>query len=232
MRPEDLQQMRSLKLFASMGDDSFERLVRSAYLQRFPPGVQLVSEGEPADFLHVVIEGCVELFASTTGRETTMAMVYPVSTFILAAAVMDRPYLMSGRTKLKSQVLLVPAEDMRAAFQSDPEFAQAIVIELAGCYRSVVKALKGQKLRSSVERVANYLVRQNHRAGGDSRLTLPLEKRSLASMLGMTPENLSRAFGQLKRYGVEIDGPDVTFHDFDKLVELAQPNPLIDDPSS
>jgi CRP/FNR family transcriptional activator FtrB len=232
MRPEDLEQVRGLELFASMEADSFENLVRSAYLQRFPPGVQLITEGEPADFLHVVIDGSVELFASTADRETTMAMVYPVSTFILAAAVMDRPYLMSGRTKQKSRILLLPAEDMRAAFRRDPAFAQAIVVELAGCYRAVVKALKGHKLRTSVERVANYLVRQKQRNGADGRLTLPLEKRSLASMLGMTPENLSRAFSQLRRYGVEIDGPEVTFHDFDKLVELARPDPLIDDPAS
>jgi len=206
--------------------------VCSSDLQRFPPGVQLITEGDSADFLHIVVDGSVELFASSAGRETTMAIVSPVSTFILAAAVKDQPYLMSGRTKDKSQILLIPANDMRTAFHNDAGFAQAIVVELASCYRSVIKALKGQKLRTSVERVANYLVRQHQRQGINGHITLALEKRSLASMLGMTPENLSRAFGQLKRYGVEVEGPEIRFHEFEKLVELAHPDPLIDDPKS
>jgi len=232
MRTEDLEVIRELDLFATMSEEGFEALFRSSYLQRFPPGVQLISEGDAADFLHIVVDGSVELFASSARRETTMAIVSPVSTFILAAAVKDQPYLMSGRTKEKSQILLIPSDDMRTAFRNDTGFAQAIVVELASCYRSVVKALKGQKLRTSVERVANYLVRQHQRQNANGHIVLALEKRSLASMLGMTPENLSRAFGQLKRYGVEVEGPQVTFHDWDKLVELAHPDPLIDDPKS
>ena len=35
----------------------------AAFLQRFPQGVSLIQEGELPDFLHIVVEGSVELFA-------------------------------------------------------------------------------------------------------------------------------------------------------------------------
>ena len=70
MRNEERRSVRDLPLFATMDMDAFERLTPASFLQRFPVGVTLINEGEPADFLHVVLEGAVELFVprQTTGR--------------------------------------------------------------------------------------------------------------------------------------------------------------------
>ena len=155
-----------------------------------------------SDFLHVLIAGSVELYASWNGRETSLSTVRPVSTFILAASIRDAPYLMSARTLEKSRIALIPSEDVRAVFDLDGDFARAIVTELAQCYRSVVKTTKDLKLRTSLERLANYLLREQKRADGATAFDLPMDKKRLASLLGMTAENLSRAFKNLQGYGV------------------------------
>ena len=232
VRIEDLELVRRLPLFASMEQANFDRLMQAAYLQQFPPQLQLIAEGDEADFLHVLIEGRVELYAGTSGRETTLSVNQPVSTFVLAAVLRDSVYLMSARTAEKSRLLLIPSSDIWTAFERDPAFARAIVLDLASSYRGVVKALKNQKLRSSVERLANYLIQQNEAAGGTGRFELPIDKKTLASLLGMTPENLSRAFNTLAPYGVEVDGPRVGLTLPDDLHRLAKPTPLIDDPSA
>lgn len=229
MRPQDLPEIRTLALFSEMDESHFEQLVRGAYVQTFPPQIDLITEGDPSDFLHIVLDGTVCLFASWNGRETTMATVRPVSTFILAATIRDAPYLMSARTLEKTRVVLLPSLDVRAAFEADGAFARSIVAELASGYRMVVKNTKDLKLRTSIERLANYLLRQHEHAGG-VEFELRLEKRRLASFLGMTPENLSRAIKALKPYGVEIVGMKVRLADPDDLRTLAKPTPLIDDP--
>ena len=91
MRASDVPRVRELHLFAEMGEENFEALVEAAFLQRFPAHVQLIREGEPADFLHVVIEGMVALTASSASKEATLGIVRPVSTFILAAVIADKP---------------------------------------------------------------------------------------------------------------------------------------------
>ena len=229
MRSSDLPQVRSLELFESMSDSNFETLMQAAYLQTFPAQLELIAEGDPADFLYVVIEGCVELFARTNGRESTMGMVRPVGTFTLAAVLKDAVYLMSARTCQRSKLLLVPSENIREVFQRDEAFARAIVIELASCYRTVVKEHKDLKLRTAVERLANRLLRYHVDQGGNGVLELPQDKRTLASLLGMTPENLSRAFNTLKPYGVVVRGNKISLDDLEALTTLAKPNPLIDD---
>lgn len=221
--------IRSLHLFADMGAAQFAALMRASYVQTFPPLIDLIVEGDPCDFLHVILSGSVELFAGWNGRETSMALVRPVSTFILAATIRDAPYLMSARTVEKSRIVLLPSQDVRTAFASDGAFARAIVSELAQCYRSVVKTTKDLKLRTSLERLANYLIRQQARSGGEPAFDLPIEKRRLAALLGMTPENLSRAFKALRPYGVTVRGVRVEIADRDDLASFAKPTPLIDD---
>lgn len=220
--------VRGLHLFATMAEDRFREMVRAAYVQTFPPQVELIQEGESSDFLQVLISGSVELYCSWNGRETIMANVLPVSTFILAATIRNEPYLMSARTQEKSRILLIPSEEVRNIFTKDSAFAIAIVTELAQCYRSVIRHSKDLKLRSSLERLANYLLRQQKRAGGAAQFQLPVEKRRLASYMGMTPENLSRAFKALKPYGVQVDGSTITITKQDDLVHFAKPSPLID----
>jgi len=221
-------EIRTLNLFAEMEQDSFDALMRGAYVQNFPPAIELITEGEASDFLHVVLTGSVNLFASWNGRETNMATVHPVSTFILAATIRDAPYLMSARTVEKSRIVLLPSEDVRAIFDRDAGFARAIVGELAQCYRAVVKNTKDLKLRTSLERLANYLLRQVANGESDA-FDLGMEKRRLASFLGMTPENLSRAFKGLEPYGVRVAGSRITVTDAGELAKLARPDPLIDD---
>ena len=162
-----------------------------------------------------------------------MAMVHPVSPFILAAVLKDAVYLMSARTRARSKILLIPSEDVRSIFELDDAFARAMVLEMAGSYRYVIKEHKGLKLRSSVERLANTLLRQNHEFGkGTGEFELPYDKRTLASLLGMTPENLSRALNTLKPYGVEVNGTTIRLSDIKALETLAKPTPLIDDPGT
>ncbi len=222
--------VRSLQLFEGVADETVCNLLRAGYDQSFPPLVTLIQEGAPADFLHVVVEGMVELFAGTKDREATMAVVRPISTFILAASVRDAPYLMSARTLQRSRILMIPSVNLRAAMATDNRFARNVVLELAGCYRSMVRHTKNLKLRNTRERIASYMLRQSRLLGNVPGFILPVEKRILASYMGMTPENLSRALKSLAEDGCKIDGQRVIITDRPKLEALAGLSPLLDGP--
>lgn len=228
MRPTDLPEIRRLPLFRDMMEASFEGLMGGAHAQAFPGGLELIRQGDPADLLHVVLEGAIELYASWGGRQCTMAVVRPVGCFILAACIRDAPYLMSARTIERSRVVLIPASDLRAVFRRDPEFAVSVIHDLAGAYRAVVRHAKGLKLRNSRERVASYLLRQSALLENAPTYLLAIEKRHLASYLGMTPENLSRTLKSLEADGVKVDGARVIIVDRARLTALARPDPLLD----
>ena len=150
LRSHELVQLKSLPLFSEMTAASLENLLDAALLQQFPTGIVLIHEGQPADFLHVLVDGLVEIFTEQDDAEWGISLISPVSTFILAAVVGDQPYLNSARTLANSRVLLIPAQRVRAIFDQDVVFARIVARELALAYRSSVKKLKGYMARSSV----------------------------------------------------------------------------------
>ena len=228
MRSSDVDLVHELPLFREMAPEHFDALVAAALLQKFPPHVTLIREGELPDFLHVIVDGSVELFAEAGGRETTIEIIRPVATFILAAVIRDEVYLKSARTLTPAQILMIPAEAVRDVFSRDAAFARAIVHELALRYRDMVRALKDHKLRNSAERLANWILETDRVQGGSGRVVLPHDKRTLASRLGMTPENLSRSLASLAAYGVSGSGREIVIRDRETLQRWAKPNPLID----
>lgn len=232
MRDHDQSLVRELPLFRDMAAERFDTMMRAAFLQRFPPRVQLIAQGEAADFLYVVVDGAIELYAANGERETTMSIERPVSTFILAAVMRDAVYLMSARTLEKSRLLMIPAENVRDTFAQDAAFARSMVAELARCYRAMVKELKNQKLRTGAERLAAHILVLRQAQGGADTVTLPVEKRTLAALLGMTPENLSRALAALSDHGIAVRGHHIDIGDPAALERLCRPTPLIDDPSA
>lgn len=224
----DLARVRALPLFASASDATFSSLTGAASLQQVAAGANLIFEGDPVDFLFVLIDGAVELSGTWKDKETSLAVLTPVSTFILASVVLESPATMSARTLRPSDILMAPGAPLRRAMREDPAFGLAVTRELAGCYQGLVRAIKNQKLRGGVERLANYLLAHQARQGGGATVQLPHEKRLIASLLGMSPENLSRAFASLTEHGVIVEGPAVTLTRQAALERLARPDPLID----
>jgi CRP/FNR family transcriptional regulator, transcriptional activator FtrB len=228
MRQSDWKIIRALPLFRDMSEENFETLVGAAFLQRFPLHTTLINEGDLPDFLHIVVDGSVEMFSAHNGHETTIEIMRPVTTFILAAVIRDAVYLKSARTLSPAQILMIPAQTVRDVFGRDAEFARAIVNELAERYRAVVLSLKNEKLRTSAERLANWILKTDHQQGDHRRVELMFDKRTLASRLGMTPENLSRNLALLAKYGVKSSGRDILIEDRSTLERFAKPNALID----
>ncbi|MCA1936293.1 MAG: helix-turn-helix domain-containing protein [Asticcacaulis sp.] len=228
MRESDANRIRQLQLLATISDEAFAQITRGALVQTFPAGANLIYEADSVDFLYILIDGMVELQGHWHDKESTLAVLRPISTFILAAVVLDAPALMAARTLSRSQIVMLPAETFRAAMRDDAGFAVAVAQELSGCYRGLVRTIKNHKLRSGTERLANYLLTQQVRQGGGDTVELPYEKRILASLLDLTPESLSRAFAQLDKYGVAVTGSRVVIGNAAGLRKLARPNALID----
>lgn len=228
MRSEEIPEIAALPLFAAMRPEARDRIFAASFLQVFPPALTLIETGGHADFLHVLVDGLVELFTVNGSREVTLQLVRPVSSFILAAAYTDQDYLMSARTLSASRILMVPSPLLRAAIAEDVALGAAAMTELAWRFRNIVRALTDMKMRQTLERLANFLLLESEHNGHAVQFQLPAEKRVIASLLGMTPENLSRASGALVAHGVLINGPIVQIVDREKLIALARPDIVVD----
>jgi len=232
MRETEISELAQHKVFVGCRHETVQLLLQGAYLQKFPARLELAREGDRAEFLHVVIDGLVEIFASYLDRETTLEVIGPPNTFIVASVVLDRINLKSARVLEPARILLIPAGAVRKAMVEDGAFATTIAAELASSDRSNVRELKNQKLRSSLERLAAWIVLRDRASGDTHRFTMPFEKKVLAAQVGIVPEALSRSFATLAKYHVVVTGAEVEVLEPEALERLAKLDPLIDDPNA
>ncbi|WP_417614081.1 cyclic nucleotide-binding domain-containing protein [Parasphingorhabdus sp.] len=228
MRPNERPEIASLPLFAEMNDGQRERVFAASLVQAFPPQLTLFDVGQQPDFLYVLIDGLVELYTTNADRDSTLAIVEPVSTFILAALITDQPFLMAARTLESSRIMLIPSGVLRDVIKQDGALMRQTMHELAVGYRNMVRALTDMKMRQSTERLGNFILLESQKRDGEKNLRLRGEKKLLASLLGMTPENLSRAFSALSKHGVSVDGSNIEITDHAALVQFARPDPFLD----
>jgi CRP/FNR family transcriptional regulator, transcriptional activator FtrB len=216
----DAARVRSIRLFKSVSDASLSALLTLAALRHFPARTPLFNEGDRANSLYTLINGSVELFTERHGRRSTLAVVCSPKPIVLTS-IAEELNAISARTLEGSELLLVPLKMVHDLIVTDPAFARAITFELAGELRDMIEDFKKHRLRTTVERLAEWILRSDQDAGGTGRFVLPYGKRVLASHLGMAPENLSRNFASLGALGVSVHGRQVSLNDRAALAQLA-----------
>jgi CRP/FNR family transcriptional activator FtrB len=219
----------SLSLFNQADAPNLSALAEAAVLLSLPSHVVLLREGEQPKFFHVVLEGSVELFARSDDREVCMNVIRAGRALMPEAIVRNWPNLASARILEATRVVAIPAETVRNIYARDQVFARAMANEIADSCSEIFDEFRNQKLRTSLERFAWWILRTNTRYGSSGKFSIPYDRRTLASLLSMTPENLSRSIRTLIDYGVTVRGREVTLTDPSALIRLAKPSVIIED---
>jgi CRP/FNR family transcriptional activator FtrB len=220
--------LRVLPVFAGVDDAVLAEIARLGEMREFAPEAVLLEQGTMADHLHVLLSGQVGLTArSSEGRSTVVEVLRAVDVFFLAAVLTDAPYLMGAIALERSRLLLVPAPALRGLVDDSLPLARAMLAALSRHYRMLARQVADLKLRTSTQRLGCYLLALARELKAPGEFRLPYDKRLLAGRLGMTPENLSRAFAALRDYGVETHGARVVLHDMNALERFALPDAIV-----
>lgn len=205
MVAKDFDAEAAVGLFSGVCESSLSHLYKSSPIEIVPDDTIIISEGARLRHLHIVRKGVIELFAQAGESRTTISLLGPGECFILAAVVNNAVALMSARTLGRTEVMHIPANLFRKLLKTDQQLFRNVAFSLADNFRSVIRHLRDQKLRSTNQRLAAYLVRLHRKQGARGVVTLPLRKNLLASLLGMQPASLSRAFADLQVLGVTVE---------------------------
>lgn len=227
----DRARLRQSPVLSGLPADIFEQLLAECRILVLGRDAPLFEQGEPAEDLQIVLEGRIALIGRTPDRRTCiLALIGPAEGMVDPAALIRGPHAIGARTVEASRVACLPAALALQALDSGSAFGRGALGSLAQHWQLFLRRLADQKLRSAPQRLASYLAEcavDSARPGGapqresgqpqSVRFVLAEDRRTLASHLGMTPENLSRVIGQLRQHGVELNGRAVTIADLDAL---------------
>lgn len=218
LEDRDIPVVVRVPLFAGLAMSSLADLLAEATVRRFSPNALLFVEGEPARQFYVVLDGWVRLYRQTAdGRESLIALFARGESFAEAVMFLGGTFPVSGAIVDESRLLVIPAEPFRCALRSDNELCFKMMASMAVHLRHLVAQVEQLTVRSSTERIAQFLL-DLARSGAESAIVhLPYDKGLLAARLGMQPETLSRALAKLRPLGVDTRGSRVTIRDIDAL---------------
>ena len=189
----------------AVSGETLDRLTEFAVLHRMPPGSMLFEQAETPAFLLCVVSGSVELFGVRGSDETLIELVGPGDLLLPAAVLNRQPY-------------------------------HALCLAVLACeaahFRRQVKSAKNIKLRSAEERVGCYFLKIAEQVLPAASFKLTLEKRLIASQLGMTRETFSRTLAGIGQHGLQVEGDTIHIINIDAARARFQLDPLIDGPEA
>jgi len=221
MRATDLPLIRRSRLFAHVSEQDLAAMLATCFVQTLPKGATPCHQGEKAEFFHIVLSGAVGLFAEGPREETLIEFFGPGDGFIMAAVMLDAPYLVTARLLEEGRILLWPAAAFRAQVRANGALAYGATLQLSSYWRTLVDQIKDLKLLSATERLSAFLLALAPSQTGRVTVTLPGGRRLIAGRLGITPQSLSRAFAALRPLGVSGSGRQVMIAEPARLREVS-----------
>lgn len=222
LSPADADAISTLPLFAAIDEACLTRLLAGAVIRRHERRAILFLAGEPASRVFVVLEGELRLFSDASdGHESTIEMLGPGEAAGAVAVLDEGYYPASCSVAARARLLSLPAGALLAELRRSPELALNFLILLARHLRQLAQQVEQLTHRTSVQRLADFLLRLCPPGASRAEIKLPLDKTLVAARLGMQPETLSRSLARLRSAGVEAHGRHVLVNDIAHLARLA-----------
>jgi CRP-like cAMP-binding protein len=213
------QTLSNFFMFKELASEQIETIALHSQLIQFPKGTSVFNRGDAAVGLYILLDGQLKLgVTSPQGSEKIISIVTPGESFGEAILFLERQFPVYAQATLDSDVLLVPKSLIFSMLDNDSLFSRKMLAGLSIRMHQLVQDIEMLSLQSCTQRFIGYLLQISANAPDASNITLPASKSTIASLLNLTPETLSRTLAKLQQLGlIEVNGKDVMITDVKKL---------------
>ncbi|MCF8197998.1 MAG: type IV pili methyl-accepting chemotaxis transducer N-terminal domain-containing protein [Sulfuritalea sp.] len=198
--------LKELPLFAKLPSDIINELTLGSRSETFDRGEAIFRSGDPARQMFVLLSGQVKLsLSSNRGSEKILDVIGAGRSFGEAELFGPRVYLAGAEAVKPSQLLCIAGESVRRVMTMDSRVAERIVSILAHRQIQMEAELAASHFCFGSHRLLEFFLQlagPNLAKTGETRVTLSISKRLLASRFDMQPETLSRALRDLTAAGL------------------------------
>ena len=226
-----LQTISHSPLFSGLDRDQYEKISAISVYRSFPKGGLIFSEGDDAAAFFIVDKGSVKVFKSSPdGKEQILHMLGPGEPFGEVPVFSGGSFPANAQAVSLARTIFIQRESFIQLITKNPSLAMNMLGVLSLRLRQFTVQVENLSLKEVPERLAGYLLyllekqglseKQGRleKQGNSRRIELDMSKGRLASLLGATPETLSRIFLKMSRQGViRVNGA---------VIEILQPEAL------
>jgi CRP-like cAMP-binding protein len=193
-------------LFDELSHDELDRVASVAVPRSIPRGVRVLREGDATDACYIVRSGDLRVTREhPDGRAIALATLGPGDIFGELAMLDGGTRSASVETLTDSELLALPASDVRRVIAEHGEIAAKLIVALTRRLRETNERVARQSFQTVPSRVAGVLLQLiAEEAAPDGRLgvTVRMNQADLAQLAGTSRESVSRFLATLERAGV------------------------------
>ena len=195
----DLALLRDTDLFVDLDEAALQRIVDASARRELRRGDVIFAEGAEPHHLYVVEDGRIAIASrSVDGRESVFALMERGALFGEMGLLDGLGRSAEARALEPSQIVEIPYEPVRAAFDERPELLWGVVALLAGRLRSMDSQLADSVFLDVTGRTAKRLLEL---AAEEDEFQLPITQEELAGMVGASRERVNKAIASFVRLG-------------------------------
>jgi CRP/FNR family cyclic AMP-dependent transcriptional regulator len=188
---------------ARLNEHHVRRFIASRTGRTYRKATVLFEEGAAPDGAYVLLEGRVKLSVNSAQGK---ALVLGTGTIIgLAATVLGRPHVSTAETIQATSAVFVPRDKLLEELRTQPLAAwQAAQLVSESCYFLLTKMATVELSESAQQKMARCLLGllNHHSAHDGAHVELNLSQESIAQMVELSREIVSRLLSRLRRKGV------------------------------
>ena len=206
MSAGNVELLGRVPLFAELSGGDLERIAHVAVPRAFPKGVRVFHEGDSSDACYIVRTGDLRVTREhSDGRAIALATLGPGDLFGELAMLDGGARSASVETLTDSELLALPAGDVRRLLADHPEIAVKLIIALTRRLRETNERVTRQSFQTVPSRVAGVLLQliaDDAVAEGREGITVRMTQADLAQLAGTSRESVSRFLATLERASV------------------------------
>lgn len=192
----------NLPLFADLSRQDIDFISSHGVIKAFPKCSIILNEGDDSDFICVILEGLVKVYASDeNGKEVTLNIQGPGEYFGELALIDDAPRSASVMAIKPSRLVFVSRRDFEACLAKNPSLALKLIRSLSKRVRSLTEVVKNLALQDVYGRVVRTLLKLAKEKEGHLVIDQKLTHQDLANMVGASREMVSRILKDLNTGG-------------------------------
>jgi CRP/FNR family transcriptional regulator len=200
------------------------KLERSGNVQTFQAGVELFKQDEPANAVYFLRDGAIKLvWTNADGAEAIVGLRWPGSFLGAAARIALAVNPAAAVTLIQSAIEIIPGNVFAELLVANDEFTRQLQssesLEILEHVR-VVAEFACMPARTRVQALLSRLIHslEEKIRLSDGRLLLPVKRKELATLVGITPEHLSRLLHELAAdHVIDLHDKWIVVRNSDKL---------------
>src|ERR1700749_5211486 len=166
---------------------------------KYNRGAEIFGEAEPAEFVYQVIDGAVRSYKLLSdGRRQINAFHLAGDIFGLENGEAHR---FTAEAIVETTVRLMKRASLAHVAETDAMVARDLLSMTANCLQHAEDHMLLLGRKTSLQRVAAFLLEMDPRLTAAGVMALPMCRRDIADYLGLTLETVSRALSRLHDLG-------------------------------